>query len=44
MRLEGPVFLRCIEPPEPIAVDEDDTAQNTPIVNAMTAASLSLSP
>ena len=39
-RLGGTVFLRRIAPPETVAVDEDDAAQNTSIINARTAMAL----
>ncbi len=29
----GTLFLRRIAPSEPIAIDENDVAQNTPIIN-----------
>ena len=39
-RLRRAVFPRRIAPPQPIAVDEDDPAQNAPIINALAAMAL----
>src|SRR3546814_4296195 len=39
-RLRRAVFPRRIAPPQPIAVDEDDPAQNAPIINALAAIAL----
>lgn len=36
-RLCRAILPRRIAPPEPIAVDEDDPAQNPPVVNALAA-------
>jgi len=34
------IFPRCIAPPQAIAVDEDDAAQNPPVINALAAMAL----
>jgi len=34
------VFRRCIAPPQPIAIDEDNAAQHTPVINARLAVGL----
>src|SRR5690606_29153384 len=39
-RLGRAVFLRRIAPPEPVAVNEDDPAQNAPIINALATMAL----
>src|SRR3546814_7740341 len=38
--LRRAMFTRRISPPQPIAVDEDDPAQNSPIINPLAAVAL----
>src|SRR3546814_1261846 len=39
-RLCRAIFSRRIPPPQPITIDEDDTAQNAPVINPRTAMAL----
>ncbi|KXJ00540.1 hypothetical protein AN414_24565 [Serratia marcescens] len=39
-RLRRAIFLRRITPTQPVAVDEDDAAQNASIINALAAMAL----
>jgi len=39
-RLGRAIFLRRIAPPEPVAIDEDDAAQNASIINALATMAL----
>ncbi len=40
IRLVRAIVLRRVAPPEPIAIDEDDAAQNAPVINALSAMAL----
>lgn len=39
-RLCRAIFPRRVPPPQPIAIDEDDPAQNPPVINALTPEAL----